>query len=91
MTLDDQQFLAISKAVADPKRYEMLRRIAEAPEAPTCTSVTNWTKLSPATVSHHLKELDSAGLVKIDREGKFHRITLNRETWAAYLKRLAQL
>jgi ArsR family transcriptional regulator len=89
--LDDRQFTLISKAIADPKRFEMLQRIGESKHAPTCSSVCDWTGLAPATVSHHLKELDHAGLVNIERDGKFAHLTLRRDVWKAYLKRLSAL
>jgi DNA-binding transcriptional ArsR family regulator len=89
--LDDRQFTLISKALADPKRYEMLQKISESSEAPTCSSVCAWVGLAPATVSHHLKELENAGLVNIERDGKFAHLTLRRSVWKAYLKRLSSL
>lgn len=89
--LDDRQFTLISKAIADPKRFEMLQRIGESKDAPTCSCVCDWTGLAPATVSHHLKELDHAGLVRVERDGKFAHLTLRRDVWKAYLKRLSTL
>jgi len=89
--LDDEQFASISRALADPKRFEMLQRIAASPEAPTCSCVRDWLGLAPATISHHLRELESAGLVHVAREGKFARITLRRDALAAYVKRLSSL
>jgi ArsR family transcriptional regulator, arsenate/arsenite/antimonite-responsive transcriptional repressor len=89
--LDDRQFTLISKALADPKRFEMLQRIAASHDAPTCSCVSDWTGLAPATVSHHLKELDNAGLVEIERGGKFAYLKLRRSVWNAYLKRLSSL
>ena len=89
--LEDGQFTLISKALADPKRYEMLQRIAGSKEAPTCSCMCDWVGLAPATVSHHLKELENAGLVNVEREGKFAHITLRRDVWQAYLKSLSAL
>ena len=89
--IDDRQFTLITKALADPKRFEMLQRIGAANEAPTCTCVADWTGLAAATISHHLKELDHAGLVNVERAGKFAHITLRRDVWNAYLQRLALL
>jgi ArsR family transcriptional regulator len=89
--LDDEQLARISKALGDPKRFEMLQRIAASGQAPTCTCVRDWLRLAPATISHHLKELESAGLVNVEREGKFARITLRREVWSAYVDRLSRL
>jgi ArsR family transcriptional regulator, arsenate/arsenite/antimonite-responsive transcriptional repressor len=89
--LDGRQLARISKALADPKRFEMLRRIAASTDAPTCSAVRDWLGLAPATVSHHLKELEGAGLVNVDRNGKFAYITLRREVWDAYVNRLSSL
>jgi ArsR family transcriptional regulator len=47
--------------------------------------------LAPATISHHFKKLENAGLVHVPRSGKFAYITLGRDIWAAYLKRLSQV
>lgn len=89
--LDDQQFALIAKAVADPKRFEMLQRIGASKEAPTCSCVRDWTGLAPATISHHLKELETAGLVNVERSGKFAYLTIRRDVWSAYLNRLSKL
>ena len=91
LELEEQQFTLISKALADPKRFEMLRKIAASAEAPTCTCLKECVGLAPATVSHHLKELDNAGLVTMERDGKFFHVSLRRDTWEAYLKRLSEL
>jgi DNA-binding transcriptional ArsR family regulator len=66
-----RQFALIIKALADPKRFEMLQRIAGSKQASTCSSVCEWLGLAPATVSRHLRELESAGLVNVQRDGKF--------------------
>ena len=89
--LDSQQFELISKALADPKRFEMLQRIAASKEAPTCSCVREWLGLAPATVSHHLKELESAGLVNVQRDGKFAYISLRRDVLDAYVNRLSSI
>ena len=89
--LDSQQFELISKALADPKRFEMLQRIAASKEAPTCSCIREWLGLAPATVSHHLKELESAGLVNVERDGKFAYISLRRDVLDAYVNRLSSI
>jgi len=89
--LDDEQFAQISKALADPKRFEMLQRIAACQEAPTCSCVRDWLGLAPATISHHLKELESASLVTVKRDGKFAYLSVRRDVLDAYVKRLASI
>ncbi len=91
LQLDPEQFALISKVLADPKRFEMLERIAEAKTAPSCSCVREWLGLAPATISHHLKELEAAGLVHVERDGKFAYITLRRDVLAAYVKRLSSI
>ena len=91
LKLDARQFALISKALADPKRFEMLQRIAASKEAPTCSCVRDWLRLAPATISHHLRELEAAGLVNVERDGKFAYISLRRDVMDAYVNRLSSL
>ena len=63
---------AIPKALADPRRFELLERIAKAGCPLGCTQALAALPISAATLSHHIKELEAAGLIDIRREGKFH-------------------
>ena len=88
--LPDEQFNAIARAVADPRRFAILQQVAAA-DSITCGALNEHQVISPATVSHHLKELAEAGLVEMQREGRYANITLCRPVWTAYCKRLAAL
>lgn len=67
---------ALLKALADPRRFELLETIAKAQCPLGCTEARAALPISPATLSHHIKELSAAGLIDVRREGKFHYLTL---------------
>jgi ArsR family transcriptional regulator len=68
--------IAILKALADPKRFELLEKIAKTSCPLGCSAAGSALAISPATLSHHIKELESAGLIQVAREGKFHFLSL---------------
>jgi ArsR family transcriptional regulator len=77
----------ISRVLADPRRFEILKRIA-AGKCTACADLRSEFPITAATLSHHLKELESAGLIQTERRGKFMDITFCRDVWRAYLKEL---
>jgi len=84
------QFRAINKALSDPQRYDILQHIA-GKRACTCVELRERCPITPATLSHHLKELEAAGLITIARKGKFALPSFRREVWKTYLAQLAEL
>lgn len=71
-TLAPGQFERIAKALADPRRFSLLQRIAQAEQ--DCCPYQKLCQAFPvtkATISHHLKELVSAGLVATEKDGQF--------------------
>lgn len=90
MALTEEQFHRISKALAHPRRYEILQRIAACREL-ACNDLKTEVPITPATLSHHINELSDSGLVELRREGKFMHMQLRRRVWKDYLARLAKL
>jgi len=67
---------AILKALADPRRFELLEKIVKAGCPLGCAQARAALPISAATLSHHIKELETAGLIEVRREGKFHFLAL---------------
>jgi ArsR family transcriptional regulator, arsenate/arsenite/antimonite-responsive transcriptional repressor len=86
--LTDKQFVLISRALADPRRYQIFKQIA-ASNCAACTHLREEQPISAATLSHHVKELEAAGLIQIARQGKFANFTLQRDVLKAYRDHLA--
>src|ERR1700757_5203632 len=82
-TMKAAQFRAITRALSDPTRYEILQHIAH-DDACTCADLRESSPIGAATLSHHLKELEAAGLIAIVRRGKFALPWFRREVWKTY-------
>jgi ArsR family transcriptional regulator, arsenate/arsenite/antimonite-responsive transcriptional repressor len=89
--LSEEQVQLIAKALADPRRMELLRQIGSCPEPVECAGIRDCHPVSAATLSHHMKELETAGLIRVMRKGKFASYTLRRDVLQSYADRLAKI
>jgi len=89
--LSEEQVHLIAKALADPRRLDLLRQIGKCTKPAQCADIKDCHSVSAATLSHHMKELETAGLVRVMREGKFASYLLRRDVLQAYTERLAKI
>ena len=89
--LTEDQIHLIAKALADPRRFELLRQIGSCLAPMECANIRDCHPVSAATLSHHMKELETAGLIRVTREGKFASYTLRRDVLQAYTEQLAKI
>jgi DNA-binding transcriptional ArsR family regulator len=85
--LTEAQFGLIAKALADPRRMALLETISSGRECP-CARLGAIFSVSKATISHHMKELVTAGLVESRREGQYVNYCVRRDTLQAYTAEL---
>ena len=89
--LGEEQIHLIAKALADPRRLELLRQIGRCTKSVQCADIRDCHPVSAATLSHHMKELETAGLIRVTREGKFASYELRRDVLQAYTEQLAKI
>jgi biotin operon repressor len=65
----NERLVAIFKCLADPARLRIIGMVVD--EARCGQELASELKLAPATVSHHLRRLQQAGLVSERREGAY--------------------
>jgi DNA-binding transcriptional ArsR family regulator len=68
----------ILKAVADETRYQMVKMLFRQSEIP-CQCFVEEFHLSRPALSHHIRVLREAGLIKVRREGRNFYFSLNRQ------------
>jgi ArsR family transcriptional regulator len=87
MKITTLEYNRIGKALSDPQRCEILEKISEAGEL-SCAAICEHFPCTQATISHHLKELLTAGLVDRRKEGQFGYYRFCPEVMAAYVDEL---
>lgn len=90
-SLSENQMFLIAKALADPRRYEILKQIGAGNGVMSCSDIRGRQPVSAATLSHHVRELETAGLITIVRKGKFADLVLRSDALGAYVDHLRKI
>ncbi|HXB27899.1 MAG TPA: helix-turn-helix domain-containing protein [Gemmatimonadaceae bacterium] len=88
--MTDQEFYRISKVLADPRRFRVLQRIMGTGEEVSCQLLLKEFPIAPATMSHHLKELETAGVVESRFDGVCKYLVPRPEVIQGYERELVR-
>lgn len=87
--MDQSELLAITKALADETRYNILREIPVEGQK-CCKDLSDCFDISKATVTHHINKLSEVGLIESEREQTYHYLRRNQsklDEYRNYLER----
>jgi ArsR family transcriptional regulator len=91
-SISREQISQIARVLAEPKRVEILEDIGARKERRVpCSALVKMLDISPATLSYHIKEIESAGLLEVSRRGRYIDLVLNREALHNYAEYLMEI
>jgi ArsR family transcriptional regulator len=88
--MDRSRIEKISKALADQTRLRIFEAISVTGHM-NCGEIVSMGGVTPATVSHHLKILNEAGLIACSHEGQFVYSQIVPETIEGYTRALTKI
>ncbi|HOU54060.1 MAG TPA: metalloregulator ArsR/SmtB family transcription factor [Myxococcota bacterium] len=83
--MDASQVDRIAKALADSRRRDILETLVREGVV-SCGALAERFPVGQSTISHHLKILLDAGVVRVRREGQFGFFSVNQEVLGAFLR-----
>jgi ArsR family transcriptional regulator len=86
--MEPNRFHRIAKALADPRRFEIFQEMAASADELACGRIVERFPVTQATISHHLKELNDAGLIEIRPEGQFRYCRARLDVLEDYIEEL---
>ena len=85
--MDQSEIIAISKALSNETRFNILREIPEDGEK-ICKDLSECFDVSSPTVTHHINRLIDLGLVVGRKEQTYHYLSRNQEKLIEYRQNL---
>lgn len=89
-TADQNELAQMAKAIGHPARIAILEHLLKM-NACINSDLVNELGLAQATISQHLKELKSMGLIKGNVDGTSMNYCINKEVWLAFQARFERL
>ena len=86
-----KQLEKISKALGDVTRLKILVEIAKCKGSLQCADIMSMTQLAQPSVSHHIKTLIEAEMIRPEKDGRNHSYILNKELLKNYSTMIAGL
>lgn len=86
--MNRDQLLPFLKALADANRLRVVGLLAHRPHA--VEELAHVLELRPSTVSHHLRRLSEAGLVRSEASGHYHLYALDLAVLQQHARALAE-
>ena len=86
--LSPEDTVTVLRALADPRRYDIVRELAASVGPVACCTLAQAGQVGASTMSHHLQQLELAGLIDVSRDGKFAVLRLVRPRYEAFVRQL---
>lgn len=85
MTADFKNLEKTAKALGDVNRLKILAFLGQHGGTGPCSAIQGCLALAQPSVSHHLKILTEAGLIKAEKEGRNYTYTLQPAAFEAFI------
>ena len=87
---ENKDLVRVAKALSDPTRLRIYQEISACKEM-FCKQIVEKYRLTPGTISHHLKILADADLIETRREGQFMYLKSRPQTIRSYGRALNKI
>lgn len=87
--MDYEQASLVLKAMADPKRMKIIDLLSRGTMC-ACDVLKHFEFTQP-TLSHHMKVLEKAGIISVNKQGQWHHYTLRADFVEDFMTTMTQL
>ncbi len=79
----ERELVKMYRALGEPRRLQIVQLLAGEEEL-SCSDISERLGLTASTLSHHLNQLEEAGLLDVRKSGTYHLIRLRKDAVARY-------